>query len=343
MKVALVILNWNGERLLKEYLPTVLEHCGNGFTDVIVADNCSTDASMQVMATEFADVRTIVLDKNYGFAEGYNRALAQLEGYDYYVLCNSDVMLKSDAVSPVVKMMEGDKDIAVAVPKIKSLRQPEMFEYAGAAGGFIDKYGFPFCRGRILQTVEADNGQYEQDGEIFWASGACMVVRECVYKSLGGLDAAFFAHMEEIDFCWRVKNSGLKVVFCHDAEVFHLGGATLNQGSPRKLFLNYRNSLWMMAKNLPKSCLIFRIWARMVLDGMSAMVYLLQLKPKFFWAVVRAHFAFYGNIPRLARQRKELPKASQKIPAGMLDGSIVWRYYINKCKTFDKLWQKTKR
>lgn len=334
MKVALVILNWNGENLLKEYLPTVLEHCGNGFTDVIVADNCSTDKSLAVMKETFPEVRVVTLDKNYGFAEGYNRALAQLEGYDYYVLCNSDVMLRSDAVAPVVRKMEGDKAIAVAVPKIKSLRQPEMFEYAGAAGGFIDKYGFPFCRGRILDNVERDEGQYDTDSEIFWASGAFMVVRAEIYRQLGGLDSKFFAHMEEIDFCWRVKNSGHKIVYCHDAEVFHLGGATLNQGSPRKLFLNYRNSLWMLMKNLPSGCLVFRIWARMVLDGMSAAVYLAQLKPKYFWAVVRAHFAFYANVPRLLKQRKSMKKPTEKLPTGMLDGSIVWQYFVKKRTTF---------
>nr|MCR5456073.1 glycosyltransferase family 2 protein [Bacteroidales bacterium] len=321
MRVALVILNWNGEKLLREYLPTVIEHCKNGFTDVVVADNCSTDASMKVLSEEFADVQTIRLDKNYGFAEGYNRALAQLDGYDYFVLCNSDVMMRSDAVSPVIKMMEGDSDIAVAVPKIKSLREPEKFEYAGAAGGFIDKYGYPFCRGRILDTVETDNGKYDDSCEIFWASGAFMVARASVYRKLGGLDAKFFAHMEEIDFCWRVKNSGLKVAYCGDAEVFHLGGATLAQGNPRKLFLNYRNSLWMMFKNLPSGSLVFRIWMRMILDGASACVYLLQLKLSFFWAVVMAHYAFYVNIPRLIKQRKTLPKSSQKIHVGMLDGS----------------------
>ncbi len=334
MKTALVILNWNGDELLRKYLKTVIAHCRNGFTDVIVADNASTDGSMHRMKCFFPYVRTIVLDKNYGFAEGYNRALAQLDGYDYYVLCNSDIMLRSDAVSPVVRKMEGDREIAVAVPKIKSLRQPEMFEYAGAAGGFIDKYGFPFCRGRILDTVERDDGQYDQDSETFWASGAFMVVRAEVYRQLGGLDSKFFAHMEEIDFCWRVKNNGLKVAYCHDAEVFHLGGATLNQGSPRKLFLNYRNSLWMMMKNLPTSCLIFRLWARMVLDGMSAMVYLLRLQPKYFWAVVKAHFAFYGNLPRLARQRKLSKKPAEKLPSGMLDGSIIWQYFVKKRTTF---------
>ena len=327
-------MNWNGENLLKEYLPSVVEHCGNGFTDVIVADNGSTDKSLAVMKEMFPEVKTIVLDKNYGFAEGYNRALAQLEGYDYYVLCNSDIMLRSNAVKPVVEMMEGDRAIAVAVPKIKSLREPEKFEYAGAAGGFIDKFGFPFCRGRILDNVETDNGQYDTDCEIFWASGAFMIVRADVYRELGGLDASFFAHMEEIDFCWRVKNSGLKVAICHDAEVFHLGGATLNQGSPRKLFLNYRNSLWMLLKNLPSGCLIFRIWARMVLDGMSAMVYLAQLKPKYFWAVVKAHFAFYANVPRLLKQRKSMKKPTEKLPTGMLDGSIVWQYFVKKRTTF---------
>lgn len=334
MKTALVILNWNGEGLLKEYLPSVVEHCGNGFTDVIVADNGSTDGSLAMMKETFPEVRVVTLDKNYGFAEGYNRALAELDGYDYFVLCNSDVLLKSDAVTPVVRKMEGDRAIAVAVPKIKSLREPEKFEYAGAAGGFIDKYGFPFCRGRILDNVETDSGQYDTDSETFWASGAFMVVRADVYRELGGLDATFFAHMEEIDFCWRVKNSGLKVAYCHDAEIFHLGGATLNQGSPRKLFLNYRNSLWMLLKNLPSGCLVFRIWARMVLDGMSAAVYLAQLKPKYFWAVVRAHFAFYANVPRLLKQRKSMKKPTEKLPTGMLDGSIVWQYFVKKRTTF---------
>lgn len=334
MITALVILNWNGEGLLKEYLPSVVEHCGNGFTDVIVADNGSTDGSLAMMKEKFPEVRVVTLDKNYGFAEGYNRALAQLDGYDYFVLCNSDVLLKSDAVTPVVRKMEGDREIAVAVPKIKSLREPEKFEYAGAAGGFIDKYGFPFCRGRILDNVETDSGQYDTDSETFWASGAFMVVRADVYRELGGLDATFFAHMEEIDFCWRVKNSGLKVAYCHDAEIFHLGGATLNQGSPRKLFLNYRNSLWMLLKNLPSGCLVFRIWARMVLDGMSAAVYLAQLKPKYFWAVVRAHFAFYANVPRLLKQRKSMKKPTEKLPTGMLDGSIVWQYFVKKRTTF---------
>ena len=327
-------MNWNGEGLLKEYLPSVVEHCGNGFTDVIVADNGSTDGSLAMMKEKFPEVRVVTLDKNYGFAEGYNRALAQLDGYDYFVLCNSDVLLKSDAVTPVVRKMEGDREIAVAVPKIKSLREPEKFEYAGAAGGFIDKYGFPFCRGRILDNVETDSGQYDTDSETFWASGAFMVVRADVYRELGGLDATFFAHMEEIDFCWRVKNSGLKVAYCHDAEIFHLGGATLNQGSPRKLFLNYRNSLWMLLKNLPSGCLVFRIWARMVLDGMSAAVYLAQLKPKYFWAVVRAHFAFYANVPRLLKQRKSMKKPTEKLPTGMLDGSIVWQYFVKKRTTF---------
>ena len=319
---------------MKEYLPSVVEHCGNGFTDVIVADNGSTDGSLAMMKEKFPEVRVVTLDKNYGFAEGYNRALAQLDGYDYFVLCNSDVLLKSDAVTPVVRKMEGDREIAVAVPKIKSLREPEKFEYAGAAGGFIDKYGFPFCRGRILDNVETDSGQYDTDSETFWASGAFMVVRADVYRELGGLDATFFAHMEEIDFCWRVKNSGLKVAYCHDAEIFHLGGATLNQGSPRKLFLNYRNSLWMLLKNLPSGCLVFRIWARMVLDGMSAAVYLAQLKPKYFWAVVRAHFAFYANVPRLLKQRKSMKKPTEKLPTGMLDGSIVWQYFVKKRTTF---------
>lgn len=334
MKTALVILNWNGEKLLREYLPTVLQHCQNGIADVVVADNNSTDNSMQTIAEMFPELTTISLDKNYGFAEGYNKALSQLKGYDYYVLCNSDIMLKSDAVTPLIDEMEKNPQIAVVAPKIKSLLHPENFEYAGAAGGFIDKFGYPFCRGRIVNTVEQDNGQYNENSEIFWASGAFMAVRSSIYHKLGGFDASFFAHMEEIDFCWRVKNNGYKIAYCCNAEVFHLGGATLNQGNPRKLYLNFRNSLWMMFKNLPSNCLAIRMLIRMTMDGASALAYLLQLKPQYFWAVFKAHIAFYANITRLYQQRKQHTIPHDKIPKGMLNGSIIWQYYVKKQKTF---------
>jgi len=334
MKTALVILNWNGEKLLREYLPTVLKHCKNGVADVVVADNNSTDNSMQTIAELFPELTTISLDKNYGFAEGYNKALSQLKEYDVYILCNSDIMLKSDAVTPLINEMEKDPQIAVVSPKIKSLLHPEDFEYAGAAGGFIDKFGYPFCRGRIINTIEQDRGQYNENSEIFWASGAFMAVRSSVYHQLGGLDASFFAHMEEIDFCWRAKNNGYKIAYCSNAEVFHLGGATLNQGNPRKLYLNFRNSLWMMLKNLPSNCLVIRMLTRMTMDGASALAYLLQLKPKYFWAVFKAHIALYTNLARLWQQRKLHSIPHTKIPTGMLNGSIIWHYYVKKHKTF---------
>jgi len=337
MRAAIVILNWNGEKFLSKYLPTVIEHCQNPDYEVIVADNCSTDGSLDLLRRDFPKVRIIQLDQNYGFAGGYNRALAEVDA-DYYVLCNSDIELRMDAVSPVLRMMDADGSIAVTAPKIMALREPGMFEYAGAAGGFIDRYGYPFCRGRIMDTVEKDEGQYNDACEVFWASGAFMIVRSDVWRQLGGLDDSFFAHMEEIDFCWRVKNNGYKVMYCPDAEVFHLGGGTLEQGNPRKIFLNFRNSLWMLFKNLKGSQLFIIMYIRMLMDGASAMMYLLGGKFSYFWAVFRAHMAFYANIPRLWRQRRGLNSSARKNSAAILDGSMVWRYMVRKQKTFNKLY-----
>lgn len=336
MKTSLVILNWNGEKFLRDYLPSVVRFCESADAEVVVADNASTDGSIALLKSDFPSVRIIQLDKNYGFAGGYNRALAQVDA-EYYVLCNSDIELRMDAVSPLIRMMDADSEIAVSAPKLKSLHQPEMFEYAGAAGGFIDKYGYPFCRGRIMDTVERDEGQYNDSCEIFWATGAFMVVRSKVWKELGGLDDSFFAHMEEIDFCWRVRNKGYKLMYCADAEALHLGGGTLEQGNPRKIFLNFRNSLWMLMKNLPGKSLFITLYIRMMMDGASAMVYLCKLQFSYFWAVLRAHLAFYANIPRLWKARKEQASDHGK-NACVLDGSMVWRYMIRKQKTFNKLY-----
>lgn len=335
MKVSLVILNWNGEKMLREYLPSVIKYSQNADCEVVVADNNSTDGSINLLKSDFPEVKTIVLDQNYGFAKGYNLALSQITDSQYFVLCNSDILLKSDAVSPIIKMMDANPEIAVAMPKIKAINQPEMFEYAGAAGGYIDKFGYPFCKGRILENLEKDDGQYNENADIFWASGAFMVVRSNVYKNLGGLDENFFAHMEEIDFCWRVKNQGFRIAYCSDSEVYHLGGGTLNQGNPRKLFLNYRNSLKMLFKNLKPSRLIPILYCRMVLDGFSAGIYLIQLKFSYFWAVLKAHFAFYGSLPTLIKQRKELKKQAKNYShKEMFDGSIVFQCLIKKRTKF---------
>ncbi|MBR4441182.1 MAG: glycosyltransferase [Bacteroidales bacterium] len=335
MKVSVVILNWNGEKLLQQYLPSVIKYSQNTDCEIVVADNHSTDKSLEVLREEFPGVKTIELDSNYGFAKGYNKALSLIES-DYYILCNNDIELKSDAVTPLIQVLENTPDAAAAMPKIKSLTNPEMFEYAGAAGGFIDKFGYPFCRGRILDNVEPDNGQYNSaKAEIFWASGAFMAIKADVFKECGGFDESFFAHMEEIDLCWRIKNNGKKIIYCPDAEVFHLGGATLKTGNPQKLYLNYRNCLKMMFKNLSSKQLLPIIWFRMCLDGLSAMVYIAKLQFSYFWAVLKAHFAFYANIPSLIKERKKLkPSIVTYSHKEIYNGSIVYQSIIKKRKIF---------
>lgn len=337
MDISLVILNWNGEKFLNDNLPGIIKFCAPSNTGVVVIDNNSSDNSLQLLKDKFPEVKTVVLDKNYGFADGYNRGLKQIES-DYFILSNSDIELKSDAITPMIELLESNPEIAAVAPKLKSMLQPEKFEYAGAAGGFIDKFGYPFCRGRILDTVEDDNGQYNNQTYIFWATGAFMAVRSSVFNLLGGFDASFFAHQEEIDLCWRMKNRGYKIVYCPQAEVFHLGGGTLAQGNPRKLYFNYRNSLKMLFKNLAPRKLFFTILFRMILDGISASIYLLKLSPKDFFAVVKAHWAFYVSLPQLIGQRRELKKSVNSYNhAEIFNSGIVFRYMIKKQKRFDLL------
>ncbi|MBO4373440.1 MAG: glycosyltransferase family 2 protein [Bacteroidales bacterium] len=336
MKTAVVILNFNGENLLKQYLPSIITNTQNSDCEIVVADNHSTDNSLKVLADEFPQVKVITLDQNYGFAQGYNLALQQINS-DYYILCNNDIELHSDAITPLISLLENNENAAAAMPKIKSLRNPEMFEYAGAAGGFIDRFGYPFCRGRILDNVEQDNGQYNsvKNNQIFWATGAFMAVKAQVFKQLGGFDSSFFAHMEEIDLCWRIKNVGMDILYCPEAEVFHLGGATLKQGNPQKLYLNYRNCLKMMYKNLPPKSLIPTLWMRMILDGVSSAIYLCKLQFKYFFAVLKAHLAFYASLPKLISERKKLKKTAKKYYHNeIFNGSIVYRSIIKKQKTF---------
>ncbi len=335
MKTSLVILNYNGEKMLAEYLPSVIKFTENSDTEVIVADNNSTDGSLKLLQEKFPSTRVIKLDRNYGFALGYNKALTEIPFSKYYVLCNSDILLKSDAVGPIIKLMDENSEIAACCPKIKSLRNPDEFEYAGAAGGYIDKFGYPFCKGRILDNIEKDFGQYNNNAEVFWASGAFMVVRKDIFEKLGGFDENFFAHMEEIDLCWRIKNLGYKIMYCANAEVFHLGGGTLENGNPRKMFLNYRNSLKMLYKNLEKKKLLPIIFSRLVLDGFSAMVYLFKLNFKYFAAVLKAHFAFYASIKTLKKQRKILEGKVQKHNhKEIFSGSIIFECLIKKHTKF---------
>lgn len=340
-KLAIVILNWNGAELLRKYLPSVLE---NSVGDVIVADNASTDDSMAVMHREFPEVRTIVLDRNYGFAEGYNRSLSQIaDDYEYLLLLNSDVEIRQkDWDVPLVEYMDKHRDCAACQPKLMALREPSKFEYAGAAGGFLDCYGYPFCRGRIFDTVEEDHGQYDHVEEILWATGAALLVRSADWKVSGGLDSRFFAHMEEIDLCWRLKNMGRSIVCVPTSTAYHLGGASLNYGNPRKTFLNFRNNLLMIYKNAPSERLTGMLLMRLLLDMVAALKFLAGGEKEHAKAIVRATKEFYSirsewkeerkRIQQLARQRNGYPR----LP-GIVSFSILWQYYLCGNKRFSQL------
>ena len=274
-KVAVVILNWNGRQkgLIEKYLPSVVKYSKEA--EVFVADNGSEDDSVEYLKQMFPEVSLIELDKNYGFTGGYNRALNQIEA-DYFILLNDDVEVTPNWISPVIDKMEKDESIAVCQPKLLSYKDKDCFEYAGAAGGYIDYLGYPFCAGRIFQSLEKDKGQYDKEREIFWATGAAMFVRSKVFKELGGLDEDFFAHMEEIDFCWRAKNAGYKVMYYPQSKVYHFGAATLQTNNPRKTFLNFRNNLLLLYKNLPEQKMTSVFLKRRFLDYLAAFVFLLQ-------------------------------------------------------------------
>ncbi len=334
-RTAVIILNWNGSELLRHYLPKVVETtatCPNA--EVIVADNASTDNSRDVLKTEFANVKTILLDKNYGFAGGYNRAIANVD-HDYVVLLNSDVETTDGWLQPLVSLMDEHNDVAACAPKIRDDKQHSMFEYAGAAGGYLDALGYPFCRGRIMDTLEADNGQYDTDANALWVSGAAIMVRRKVYEELGGLDEDFFAHMEEIDLCWRMCSRGHRVIACGKSHIFHLGGATLNSENPRKTYLNFRNNLSMIIKNYPLRSWWIVLIVRMLLDGVAALRFLMQGKVPFFGAIVKAHLSMYASLGTLLSKRKELKTGRlRKLPSGISKKSIIWHYYVLGQKTF---------
>ena len=292
MKTAVVILNWNTKDFLEKFLPPLIESAEGLDAEVIVADSASTDASMEMMSEKFPKIRQIRLEKNYGFTGGYNRSLALVEA-EYYVLINSDIEVPKKWLSPLVEWMDTHPECGACGPKLHSWYDRDMFEYAGAAGGYLDRYGYPFCRGRVMSKIEKDTGQYDTPANVLWVSGACLMVRSSLWNSLGGLDDRFFAHMEEIDLCWRIQLSGFKVTVVPSSVVYHIGGGTLPKKSPYKLFLNYRNNLLMLENNLPKTIgrkrARRRILTRMILDGMSGIVYLITGKWESFKAVVKAH------------------------------------------------------
>ena len=336
-KVAIVILNWNGQKMLAKYLPNVLEYSRQD-AEIWVADNCSSDESMHLLETQFPQVKTIVLEQNFGFAEGYNRALSQIEA-DYYVLLNSDVEVCHHWLTPLIEFMDSHPQVAACQPKLLSEQDKDSFEYAGACGGFIDKYGYPFCRGRIFDTVEEDNGQYDYQQEIFWATGACMMVRADDYWDVGGLDDRFFAHNEEIDLCWRLRLQGKKIYCIPESEVFHVGGGTLPKSNPMKTYLNFRNNLTMLYKNLSDSDLNHVMRVRWFLDYLAAFETLI-LKHNWgdFKAIYKARKAFKVWRKDFERDRYEI-QTSRKTEkfVGCYEGSILWQYYAKGKKTFKDL------
>ena len=330
-RTAIVILNWNGRSMLERFLPSVVANSGDA--QLVVADNGSTDDSVAFMKERYPQVRLILLDRNYGFAEGYNKALAQVDA-DYYVLLNSDVECTPQWIEPVVEMMEDDPQIAVAQPKLLMYDQRDTFEYAGGAGGFIDKYGYPFCRGRLFTTLEKDHGQYDNSCDIFWATGACMFVRANVWNELRGLDGDFFAHMEEIDFCWRTHLAGYRVCYCPQSTVFHVGGGTLPKSSPFKTELNFRNNLSMLYKNLPEKRRGRVLSLRMWLDRVAAIKFLLEGHVGEYRAVRKAHKQYRAWKPQLCEKRKK--NGTHPVP-NVYQGLLLPEYYLLGRKTFASL------
>jgi GT2 family glycosyltransferase len=328
MKIAVVILNWNGEKLLEEFLPSIVQYSPEA--DIYVADNASTDDSVSYVKAFFPTVKIIRNESNLGFAEGYNEALKHVDT-DIFALVNSDIEVTENWLKPILATFENEPKTAIIQPKLLDFKRKEYFEYAGAAGGFLDKYGYPYCRGRVFETLEKDNGQYDDNCEIFWASGACFFMRSSVYKELKGFDANFFAHQEEIDLCWRAFNKGHQIKYNSQSVVYHVGGATLQQGNPMKTFLNFRNSLLMLLKNLPKNKLIPVIIIRLLLDGVAGMQFLLQGKFKHLLAILKAHFSFYSlvtvNYKKRARFQSEKYYKTK---------SIVFQYFVNAGKVFEK-------
>ncbi|MDR1343215.1 MAG: glycosyltransferase family 2 protein [Prevotellaceae bacterium] len=332
-KISVVILNWNGEKFLQHFLPAVVANTVNEQTEVVVADNGSTDGSLAYVAQNFPQVRLIKFDRNYGFTGGYNRAVAQISS-TYTVLLNSDVDVPQGWLAPLVQRMDACESVGACMPKIRSFSQPQCFEYAGGAGGFIDMLGYPFCRGRILSTIEKDEGQYNDSCEIFWATGACMMVRTALFKKLGGFDDDFFAHMEEIDLCWRMQNVGYDIVCVGASEVFHVGGGTLPNNNPRKLFYNYRNNLLMLHKNLPAGVHAAVVALRIMLDWASALMFLLQLRFSYAGAVFKAHAAFFRLKKGKRGKHGTMGISSLK---NIYRGSIILSYFLLGKHTFGKL------
>lgn len=330
-KLAIIILNWNGGEMLKTYLPSVIEHSKD--YDIIVADNGSKDNSITFLKREYPQIRIIENKENFGFAEGYNRALKEVEA-EYYVLLNSDVEVTPNWIDPIIELMDRDKKIACCQPKLLSFLERNKFEYAGGAGGFIDYLGYPFCRGRIFNHIEEDKGQYDDEKEIFWATGAAFFVRSSIYWELGGLDKDFFAHQEEIDLCWRAKNAGYKIFYSPKSICYHYGGGSLNKSSPFKTYLNFRNNLYLLYKNLPSNKSFPVFFKRLFLDIIASFIFLLKGNLGEFLAVYKAYISFIKNKSKIKEKRQPFQNSNLK---EIYKKSIVFSYYLRSKKKYSDL------
>ena len=331
MKTAIVILNWNGQKLLEQFLPSIVNFSSDEAT-IYVADNASTDASIKFIKEFYPSVQIIENAINGGYAKGYNDALQQVNA-DIYCLLNSDIEVTKNWLTPVIDVFLNEENTAIIQPKLLDFKNKEKFEYAGAAGGFVDLFGYPYCRGRVFNHLEIDNGQFNDLSEIFWASGACLFIRSKVYHQLNGFDEDYFAHQEEIDLCWRTQNIGYTIKYVGSATVYHVGGATLQETNPHKTYLNFRNSLLNVVKNVPNQWFLFVIFSRLVLDGIAGVKFMLELRPIHTWAIIKAHISFYKNFFKFLKKRKRL----QKKPDYNLHTSIVWQYFFLKRKRFKNL------
>ena len=331
MKTAIVILNWNGQKLLEQFLPSIVNFSSNEAT-VYVADNASTDNSIDFIKENSPSVKIVKNTENGGYAKGYNDALKHIDA-DIYCLLNSDIEVTENWLTPIINLFKAEENTAIIQPKLLDYKDKSKFEYAGAGGGFVDLYGYPYCRGRVFNHLEIDQGQFNDTCDIFWASGACLFIRSNVYHQLGGFDEDYFAHQEEIDLCWRTQNEGFDIKYVGLSTVYHVGGATLQETNPHKTFLNFRNSLLNVVKNVPKQWFLFVVFSRLILDGIAGIKFLLELRPIHTLAIIKAHFSFYKNFGKFLKKRKTLQKKSNY----NLHTSVVWQYFFLKRKKFKNL------
>jgi GT2 family glycosyltransferase len=331
LKIAIVILNWNGQKLLAQFLPSVVNFSSQEAT-IYIADNASTDSSIDYAKEFFPSIKIVKNAVNNGYAKGYNDALKEIDA-DIYCLLNSDVEVTDNWLQPIVDVFKADQKTAIIQPKLLDFKDKTKFEYAGAGGGFLDLYGYPYCRGRVFNHLETDKGQFNDVKDVFWASGACLFIRSKVYHQLDGFDEDYFAHQEEIDLCWRAQSIGYKVKYVGNSTVYHVGGATLQDSDPRKTYLNFRNSLLNVVKNVPNKWFLFVIFSRLLLDGIAGIKFIIELRPIHTWAIIKAHFSFYQNFNKFLKKRKKLVKKKDY----NLHTSIVWQYFTLGRNKFNNL------